>query len=50
MVNELLMKTERQETTVIGYDDDLAILVVRGKLPDILSELIQMNALLINGD
>lgn len=43
------MQIERQGTTVNGYADDVAILV-RGKLPDILSELIQMNALLINGD
>ena len=39
VVDELLINLEREGANVIGYADDLAILV-RGKFPDILSELI----------
>ena len=40
VVDEILKKLEVEGTTVIGYADDLAILV-KGKFPDILSELIE---------
>ena len=39
VVDELLINLEREGANVIGYADDLAILV-RGKFPDILSDLI----------
>lgn len=46
VVDEILRKLEDAGATVIGYADDLAILV-RGKFPDVLSELIERNLLLV---